>query len=69
MTQSNDNAPAKHTAVPDENGAGSHDAYGNALPDGITCRIVREYIVGPYRYTDLSQAIAERDRQRMVNEE
>lgn len=38
--------------------------YAKALPDGITSRLVREYFVGPYRYTDLAQAIAERDRQR-----
>jgi hypothetical protein len=40
------------------------DPYAKALPDGITSRLVREYLVGPYRYTDLAQAIAERDRQR-----
>lgn len=40
------------------------DTYANALPEGITCRTVREYFVGPYHYTDLAQAIAERDRQR-----
>lgn len=42
----------------------AQDPYGNALPEGITTRLVREYRVGPYRYTDLDQAIAERDRQR-----
>lgn len=40
------------------------DPFANALPTGITTRVVREYFVGPYRYTDLNQAIAERNRQR-----
>lgn len=44
--------------------ANSADPYANALPEGISTRMVREYMVGPYRYTDLTQAIAERDRQR-----
>jgi hypothetical protein len=39
------------------------DAFANALPEGITERTVREYMVGSYRYTDLALAIAERDRQ------
>ena len=33
------------------------------LPDGITCRMVPEYRVGAYRYTDLASAINERNRQ------
>ncbi|KPQ32170.1 MAG: hypothetical protein HLUCCX21_02665 [Porphyrobacter sp. HL-46] len=46
-----------------ENEGGALDTFAGALPDGITSRIVREYCVGPYRYTDLAQALAERDRQ------
>ena len=43
-----------------ENEGGALDTFAGALPDGITSRIVREYCVGPYRYTDLAQALAER---------
>jgi hypothetical protein len=32
--------------------------------DGITIRQIREYVVGPYRYTDYASALAERTRQR-----
>lgn len=39
------------------------DPFTNALPIGITTRLVREYRVGPYCYADLAHAIAERDRQ------
>ncbi len=65
MTQSDKSgAPAssRPIAATEES---TQDAYGNALPEGITSRLVREYTVGPYRYTDLEQAIAERDRQRL----
>lgn len=42
---------------------GSPDPDGEDLPSGITSRLVREYMVGSYRYTDLAQALAERERQ------
>jgi len=62
--------PAKRSPAPSlsrwDNEGGAVDPYANALPDGITTRTLREYVVGPYRYTDLKQAIAERDRQRGV---
>lgn len=45
------------------------DAFANALPEGITSRLVREYLVGSYRYTDLALAIAERDRQRAIGKQ
>ena len=48
-----------------EGGAQSGSA-ANTLPEGITMRMVPEYRVGPYRYDNLSLAIAERDRQRGV---
>lgn len=50
-----------------ENEGGASEAYANALPDGITTRLVREYMVGTYRYTDLQLAIAERDRQKALH--
>ncbi len=46
----------------DDEGAAQR-AFGNALPGGITTRLVREFMVGPYCYTGLQLAIAERDRQ------
>ncbi len=46
-----------------DNEGGAQSAFGNALPGGITTRLVREFMVGPYCYTDLQLAIAERDRQ------
>ena len=32
------------------------------LPDGVTSKIVRQFVVGPYTYTDFSLALAEHDR-------
>lgn len=46
-----------------EDEGGALNAFGGALPEGITTKLVREYMVGPYRYTDLSHAISERNRQ------
>ena len=68
MTRSNDSGQAVQSPASQKSEEGAQDAYGNALPDGITTRLVREYMVGPYRYTDLAQAIAERDRQRLITE-
>jgi hypothetical protein len=42
----------------------SEDTNVATLPDGITSHLIREYKVGPYRYTDLDQAIAELERQK-----
>lgn len=47
----------------DADAAHALDPFANALPQGITTRLVREYMVGPYCYSDLALAIAERDRQ------
>lgn len=52
-----------------ENEGGAPDVFANALPEGITSRVVREYFVGSYRYTDLDLAIAERDRQRSMEQD
>jgi hypothetical protein len=48
--------------APDTEAAQAHDPYANALLEGITMRLVREYMVGPYCYSDLTLAIAERNR-------
>lgn len=52
-----------------ETEGGAPSAFANALPEGITSRFVREYLVGSYRYTDLDLAIAERDRQRSMEQD
>lgn len=69
MTPSSDSSDeaARHP-VPQGGEEDMQDAYRNALPEGITTRLVREYMVGPYRYTELAQAIAERDRQKLLAE-
>ena len=46
-----------------ESEGGSMDPPNSPLPAGIAERLVKEYQVGPYKYTDLSQAIAENERQ------
>ncbi|MHA6333845.1 hypothetical protein ACXYL9_09190 [Qipengyuania sp. CAU 1752] len=46
-----------------ESEGGSINPPNSPLPAGIAERLVREYRVGPYKYTDLSQAIAENTRQ------
>lgn len=45
------------------NEGGALSTFAGALPVGITTRMVREYCVGRYCYSDLALAIAERDRQ------
>ena len=45
-----------------EGGAQEGKAASKTI-DGKTIRETREYLAGPYRYTDFSHAVAERDRQ------
>ena len=62
-------AKAPEKSAPDDVGGWENDggaqapSFGDQLPEGITSRTITEYLVGPYRYTDLAHAIAERDRQ------
>ncbi len=58
-----DNEGGAPNGEPSEHLDSIGDTFGNALPSGITTRLVREYMVGPFRYNDLALAIAERDRQ------
>ena len=59
--------PANAAGVEWENEGGAQSGFAaTTLPEGITMRMVPEYRVGPYRYDNLSLAIAERDRQRGV---
>lgn len=56
--------PAVRPAVRSwENEGGALSTFAGALPVGITTRMVRQYCVGRYCYSDLALAIAERDRQ------
>ncbi|MGI8944199.1 MAG: hypothetical protein ACR2FJ_08240 [Qipengyuania sp.] len=47
-----------------ENEGGALRGAEEAVPEGITTRMVPEYKVGPYRYGDLDHARAELARQR-----
>lgn len=64
MTHANGSELSGENRARRDDDGGVPDMQGDALPAGITSRLVLEYSVGPYRYTDLAQAIAERDRQR-----
>lgn len=69
MTQSDTSKTTEANQVLLKDEEDNHDPYGNALPEGITSRIIREYMVGPYRYTDLAQATAQLERSRLANRE
>lgn len=63
MSQPGESDPSEQTLARWNDEGGAQDVHGIALPAGITTRVVREYLVGSYRYTDLALAIAERTRQ------
>lgn len=63
-------APAPEPAVNDwEDEGGSLRAPLEALPDGVTVKLVREYRVGGYVYQDLGLALAEHLRQQSGRDE
>ncbi len=55
--------PAEKAVDSWEGEGGALDQPEAPLPDGVTVKLVREYHVGPFVYTDLGLALAEHMRQ------